>query len=144
MSLKAGDIVTHKWARGSEKGFFRVIELTKGQAYWSKKEIDIAVCKLAAHDCGTVPTSKTLKERRYETGYLVKVTPETVAAAKKIEVAEAKRMVEEKAEVWDAVLSNLFPDSVTEKEEEEVEEGSIEDTFKELVGSGTGLLRPQE
>jgi hypothetical protein len=70
------------------------------------------------------------------------VTPEIIAAEKVREVAAAKAMVKRKAEVWDKVLVSLFPDSIEEAEEVEIEDDT--DFLASLSGVGTGLLRKAE
>jgi hypothetical protein len=142
-SVKVGDIVRHQWNRGSEKGFFKVIRLDKQKLRrWSRQVEDVAICKLVSHGDGTVPISKNLKERVYAPRNLTLVTPEIIAAEKVREVAAAKAMVKRKAEVWDKVLVSLFPDSIEEAEEVEIEDDT--DFLASLSGVGTGLLRKAE
>jgi len=139
--FKAGDIVIHRYNRGSELGFFRVLRTGKGKLCSWSSETDIVFCILAAHNDGTLPKSKNLKERKYQSDFLTHVSPETIEISKTQAMTYAKQRLKDAEEDWNRILDNLFPDS---PKEEEVPEEIEKDFFSPLSGNGTGLLRRQE
>jgi hypothetical protein len=145
-----GDIVSHKYGSGNEKGYFKVLAmepkafLYEAGCYSARRGkiardkctcwqctavFEAVVCVLVAYDDGSVPKSKNLKERNYDASSLRKETPETFENKKEY----AKSVYESNVKTFNKLKEILFD---VEEEESVPTPGNI---FLPPVSSG--LLR---